>query len=68
VSEDLFPETERLPAVAVFYGGEGRGRCIQLTKREKEGVQFITIRAEDIPLMVERLRKVAGLLGKGMPR
>ena len=65
MSEELFPETELLPAVAVFYGGEGRGRCIQLTKREEEGVQFITIRAEDIPPMVERLRKVAGLLGKG---
>jgi hypothetical protein len=59
VSEDLFPETENLPAVTVFYGGKGRDRCIQLTKEEREGTQFITIRVEDIPLLVERLRKAA---------
>jgi len=59
MSVDVWPETKYLPAITLFYGGKGRGKCIQLTKREEDGfVYYITIRTKDLPRLIDRLQRI----------
>jgi hypothetical protein len=57
MSRDIFKETKDLPAVTIFWGGKGWGKCIQLTKLDNPalGHQYIKVPVRSIERLIQRL-------------
>lgn len=57
MSKQLWKSTKELPSGNLFYGGK-RGKCIQLTKKEEKGYQYITIPVRFIPNLIKKLQLI----------
>lgn len=65
MTTELWDEDGELPSGTRFWGGEKRGVCIQLTKKERDSSEhpvpygYITVSKAGVPRLIKYLTKFA---------